>query len=435
MRIHIKSMGCRLNEAEAEGWADKFSAVNHQITRMSGDAQVIVFNSCAVTQQAVRSSRQAIRRLQRETPTAKIVATGCYASLHPEEAAELGVDLVVNNKDKDQLAEIVSRELALTSMPEAATLPSETSLFARGRQRAFIKVQDGCRYRCTYCIVTLARGDERSRPIAEIVAQVQALADSGVQEVVLTGVHLGGYGSDLDCHLYDLIRAVLDDTDIPRIRFGSLEPWDLPKNFFALFADQRLMPHLHLPLQSGCDSVLRRMSRRCKTDDFRGLVESVRAEVPNINITTDIIVGFPGETDEEWAQSLDYVRSVGFGHCHIFSYSPRAGTKAARLPNTVHKEIKKQRSQQLHALAEQMKLDTFKRHLGQDMDILLEGDGEHAVDGTTRYSGYTPNYLRVSVEVDDKSKPSNQIVRASLESINPDGTNVVAKALGDVALV
>ena len=419
MRIHLKSTGCRLNEAELENWADGFRAQNHQISRVSSDADLIVFNTCAVTQQAVRSSRQAIRKLQRETPSAKVVVSGCYASLQPEDAAALGVDLVVHNKDKDQLVDIANRELALQAMPEAATLPAEASLFARGRQRAFVKVQDGCRYRCTYCIVTVARGEERSRPIADVVDEVNKLVASGINEVVLTGVHLGGYGSDLGCYLFDLISAVLADTRVARLRLGSLEPWDLPDNFFSLFENPRLMPHLHLPLQSGSDSVLRRMSRRCKTSDFRALVEQARTAVPDFNVTTDVIVGFPGESDDEWRETVDYVASVGFGHCHIFSYSPRAGTKAARLSGHVQKDVKKARSQELHALAERMKMHNFERYLGRTFDVLIEGNGEILGNGKTRYWGYTPNYLRTYLDAEPGEQPlSNRTVAVQLASTN-----------------
>ena len=411
MRIHLQSTGCRLNEAELENWADGFRADNHQISRVAADAELIVFNTCAVTQQAVRSSRQAIRKLQRETPNAKVVVSGCYASLQPDDAAALGVDLIVDNKDKDQLVDIARRELNIHNMPEAATLPAEASLFARGRQRAFVKVQDGCRYRCTYCIVTVARGEERSRPIGDIVDEVNRLHSSGINEVVLTGVHLGGYGSDLDCHLYDLILAVLRDTDVPRVRLGSLEPWDLPEEFFELFGDTRLMPHLHLPLQSGNDSVLRRMSRRCKTAEFRNLVEQARSDVPDFNVTTDVIVGFPGETDDEFSQGVDYIESIGFGHCHIFSYSPRSGTKAARLPDQIAKEVKKARSQALHKLAERMKQHTLGQYLNREFEVLIEGRGEPLDNGNTRFSAYTPNYLRLSVETISErntGKPTGQ---------------------------
>ncbi|MEN8260273.1 MAG: tRNA (N(6)-L-threonylcarbamoyladenosine(37)-C(2))-methylthiotransferase MtaB, partial [Pseudomonadota bacterium] len=333
MHVHLKTLGCRLNEAELETWAQEFQGAGMNISRDPQQADLIVLNSCAVTQQAVRKSRQMIRRIHRDNPTAKLVVSGCYVTLNPDEAAQtLGVDLVISNADKNRLVELTQRELALESMPALSTEPAEVSLFSRGRQRAFVKVQDGCRYRCTFCIVTVARGAERSRAIKDIVDEINRLHQQGIQEAVLTGVHLGGYGGDLDTGLDTLINAILTDTEIPRLRLGSLEPWDLPKSFFKQFQNPRLMPHLHLPLQSGCDSVLRRMARRCKTEEFACLAEQARREIPDINITTDIIVGFPGETEEEWRSGLNFIEKIGFGHIHIFSYSKREETKAASMP-------------------------------------------------------------------------------------------------------
>ena len=421
MQIHLQSIGCRLNEAELERWADEFRGAGHRIQHLAGESEVIVFNTCAVTQQAVRNSRQAIRRLQRSTPAAKLVVSGCYASLQPEEAAELGVDLVVHNRDKSQLVEIAKRELNLPTMPEAATQPAEAALFARGRQRAFIKIQDGCRYRCSFCIVTVARGEERSRSVADIVAEIDRLVAGGVREAVLTGVHVGGYGSDIGSDLGQLIATILRDTDLPRLRLASVEPWDLPPDFFALFENPRLMPHMHLPLQSGCDSVLRRMSRRCKTADFRQLIETARAEIKDFNVTTDIIVGFPGETEQEWRSSLDYIATIGFGHCHIFSYSPRAGTKAARLPDPVDKQTKRARSQALHTLAEKMQRATYSQYLGRRFTVLIEGEGQALSAGGKRYQAYTPNYLRVLIDAPESPSLCNQIVTVQLDRLDLEG--------------
>ena len=269
MQVHLKTLGCRLNEAELETWAQEFQKAGHSITLEQDHANLIVINSCAVTQGAVRKSRQLIRRIHRNNPEAKLIVSGCYVTLNPDEAAEkLGVDLVISNKDKDNLVPLSLSTVNSIDMPAMATEPSEFSLFKRGRQRAFIKVQDGCRYKCTFCIVTVARGQESSRPVAAIVEEINNLHDEGIQEVILTGVHLGGYGSDINSHLTALITQILEQTRIPRVRLGSLEPWDLPADFFTLFKNTRLMPHLHLPLQSGCNTVLQRMARRCKTEEF-----------------------------------------------------------------------------------------------------------------------------------------------------------------------
>ena len=340
-------------------------------------------------------------------------------TLQADEAAELlGVDLIVSNQDKDSLVELAIAELDIPTMPVMSTEPAEISLFSRGRQRAFIKVQDGCRYRCTFCIVTVARGEEKSTPIELIVKEINNFVEQGVKEVILTGVHLGGYGSDIEHNLADLIQAILDQTSVPRLRLGSLEPWDLPENFFDLFNNPRLMPHLHLPLQSGSDSVLKRMARRCKTTEFSQIVHEARSKVPHINITTDIIVGFPGETEHEWQESFNFIKQTGFGHIHIFTYSTRSGTKAATLPKPIQNTIKKQRSQQLHQLAEQMKQDFLAQNLGESLDILWEGQKEE-VDATKhRVFGYTPNYLRVATIINNSESLENKISPAISKEIS-----------------
>ena len=418
MNIHLKTLGCRLNEAELETWAQAFQKSGHQITRQAQAANLIVINSCAVTQDAARKSRSLIRKIHRDNPQAKLVVSGCYATLNQDEAASLmGVDLVVSNQDKDQLVEKTLTGLNMDAMPAMSTEPGEISLFTRGRQRAFVKVQDGCRYRCTFCIVTVARGEEVSRPVQAVIDEINTLHKQGINEVILTGVHLGGYGSDLGNNLSDLIKAILAKTDIPRLRLGSLEPWELPNDFFELFRNPRLMPHLHLPLQSGSDTVLRRMARRCKTEEFTAIVSQLRTQIPNFNITTDIIVGFPGETGQEWQDSFDFIKQTGFGHIHIFTYSSREGTKAASLPNQVTNEIKKQRSRQLHQLADEMKLKFCRDNIGNEFPVLWEGYSEPVEGGKQQVFGYTPNYLRVTCVIGNDESVENQTIKCVVTEV------------------
>ncbi len=397
MRIHLSALGCRLNEAELEQWAGAFDAAGDQISATAEDADVLVLNTCAVTKEAVRKSRQRVHRLHRANPSAKLVVSGCYSSLEsPQALAELGIDLVVPNSDKDNLVELTRAEFQQPNMPQSATVPAESALFKRNRHRAFIKIQDGCRYRCTFCIVTVARGAERSRRIETLVNEVQNLSESGVHEVVLTGVHVGGYGSDLDTNLFELITALLNDTDISRIRFASVEPWDLSPEFLTVFSNSRVQPHMHLPLQSGSDTVLRRMARRCKTEDFRQLTDNLREQVPDFNITTDIIVGFPGETEQEWHQSINFIDSMDFGHIHIFSYSEREGTKAASLPNQVPKSVRAERSRELHEVAATQKQRVLRKMMSTaQTPLVLWERGEKQPDGQLKHWGYTPNYLKV----------------------------------------
>ncbi|MBX2882048.1 MAG: tRNA (N(6)-L-threonylcarbamoyladenosine(37)-C(2))-methylthiotransferase MtaB [Granulosicoccus sp.] len=417
MRIHLSALGCRLNEAELEHWATQFMTHGHQIAKRVETADVLVVNTCAVTREAMRKSRQRISRLKRGNPLAKLVVSGCYSQLESDSAlADLGIDLVVNNQNKDQLVADTLQAFNLAGMPQGATLPGESALFERSRHRAFIKIQDGCRYKCTFCIVTVARGSERSREIQSIVDQVCALSDQGIHEIVLTGVHVGGYGTDLGSNLEMLVRALLQHTDMPRIRFASVEPWDLSDGFLELFSNPRLLPHMHLPLQSGSDSVLKRMARRCKTADYARLTQELYDRVPQFNVTTDIIVGFPGESEEEWQQSLAFIRTQKFGHIHVFTYSERSGTHAAKLPDQIPMPVRRERSRKLHEVADSLKQQKLEKSVGQEVSVLWE-QGKPVGDSSSstvlhEYQGYTPNYQRVVVQ--SEAVLSNRVLTTRL---------------------
>ncbi len=421
MNIYLSTIGCRLNEAELETWSRQFAAAGHGLVSSPQQAQILIMNSCAVTAEAARKSRQFINRLHRQNPNAKLVVTGCYAELEPAKVAALtGVDMVVCNRDKDKLVDMVVHELDLHAMPQLATQPESSHVYHSARTRAFVKVQDGCRNRCTFCIVTIARGAERSRRIDDVVEEINLLHDLGYQEAVLTGVHLGGYGDDIGADLYSLVDAILRNTNIPRLRLSSLEPWDLPDRFFDLWANPRLMPHLHLPLQSGCDSTLQRMARRCDTSSYADLIASAGAAIPDLSITTDLIVGFPGETGAEWAATIAYVRQMDFAHMHIFTYSARQGTTAARLRGRVQNNVKRARSRQLHEIAAGMKAAHLSRFVGTSRRVLWEGQGTALDDGALKWSGYTDNYLRVETVTQPEVDLGNLITSEILASISGD---------------
>ena len=239
---------------------------------------------------------------------------------------------------------------------------------------------------------------------------------------------MGGYGSDIESSLYELVTSLLNETDIPRIRFASVEPWDLPEEFFALFENKRLMPHMHLPLQSGADSVLRRMSRRCKIGDFTALVEQARTAIPSFNVTTDIIVGFPGETDDEWKMTMENVEAIGFGHIHIFSYSPREGTKAAGLSNPVEESVKKFRSLELHALADRLKQDFNQKQLTSNVDVLWESQRKNE-DGRLVFTGYTPNFCKVESNGENDMLLAGRVKPTQILSYSNDRNILTGKVL------
>lgn len=416
MNVYLKTLGCRLNEAELESWAQGFEAKGHLLADTAACADIIVVNTCAVTQEAVKKSRQLIRRARRHNPNAKLVVSGCYASLEPSLQTQItGINLLINNQQKDRLVELVLTTFNLAAIT-TATIPTSASIFKRGRQRAFVKLQDGCRHRCTFCIVTIARGNERSRAPIDIINEINQLHLQGIKEVVLTGVHIGGYGNDIDCDLYRLVQMILAQTDLERLRFGSLEPWDLHADFLTLFHNQRLMPHLHLPLQSGSDLILKKMARRCRTKDYRALIQRAKKAIPNFNLTTDIIVGFPGESDEQWQTSLAFIEEIGFSHIHIFPYSKRTGTQAATLPEQIEPAIKKERSRQLHLLGKSMRRAFLASQIKKKYTVLWERRNEQQ-----HWVGYTDNFIRVALNKTMPINLENQISTASIIGLNADG--------------
>lgn len=425
MQVALTALGCRLNEAELERWAAGFQAAGHRLTQRVEEADLVVVNTCAVTGEAVKKSRQLLRRARRRNARAKLVVSGCYATLQPEVAQDEDIDLVVSNADKERLVAIVGQKLALEAAPDA-TAQAPAALFARGRNRAFVKAQDGCRHRCAFCIVTLARGAERSRPSEDIVAEINGLHRQGIKEAVLTGVHLGGYGRDLKTDLPALIERVLAETTLPRLRLGSVEPWALNERFFSLFDNPRFMPHLHLPLQSGSDAVLRRMRRRGGSAAFAALARAARERVPAINLTTDVIAGFPGETDEEWRQTMAFCRRLEFSHIHVFPYSPRAGTRAAELPEQTPAAVKQRRCRQLQALARQLRRDFARRWVGRSFPVLVESaTGE--INGVAMRFGYSPNYLRAALPATGAKAPRpNEIATARAVDYNEAANILVA---------
>lgn len=418
MRIFLDQIGCRLNYGEMETLAGRLQAVGHQIINEADRAQVIVFNSCAVTADAVRGSRKQVRHFHKTNPNARIAVTGCWATLQPQEAAALpGVMLVADNQQKDLLHTLLEPWSAELDDPDDLLHMQPTGtpfdrLVAqptrRSRTRAFIKVQDGCNNKCTFCIVTLARGESRSRSLAAIVQEIQQLVDEGLQEAVLTGVHLGSYGRDLAggerTDLKALVAAILRDTAIPRLRLSSLEPWELADGFFDLWQQWpgRLCPHLHLPLQAGTDKQLRHMARRCTVSSFRQLVQDARAAIPDLIMTTDLIVGFPGETEGDFQEGLAFVDELRFAHAHIFPFSPRDGTAAAKFAEPVPTDVKKARAQQLRTLVEQTGHGERQRFVGAVRPVLWEGEGQPLTDQPGRlWSGLTDNYLRVTTVADE----------------------------------
>ncbi len=423
----ITTLGCKVNQADSEALASALIA--RGFTPASGEtrADVVVVNTCTVTHLGDRSSRQAISQARRAaSEDALVVATGCYAQVAPDAVAALpGMGLVISNTTKDDAPTLITRALtargaALPALPAfpAAENPDRQIADLLGRTRAQIKVQDGCDNRCTYCIVPLARGDSRSRSIAEVVATARRKAAAGAREIVLTGVHLGDYHPDAGADLGDLLVALLGQTDIPRIRVSSLEPEDFRLEWLDLWRDRRLCRHLHLSLQSGSDAVLRKMARRYSAGRYREIARAAYAAIPGLALTTDAIVGFPGETEDDARATLDLARDLQFAKVHVFRFSPRAGTAAARMRGQIAAPVARERSERLLAQSAEL-ADRFRaRHLGQTVEVLWEGRRPWG------WEGLTDTHLRVELRGDaipDEVDLRNTITAARVVGLADDG--------------
>ncbi|NPV76553.1 MAG: tRNA (N(6)-L-threonylcarbamoyladenosine(37)-C(2))-methylthiotransferase MtaB [Anaerolineae bacterium] len=418
MKVFLDSIGCRLNQAEIERMAAQLRWAGHTIVNNSSEAELVIVNTCAVTTEAASDSRQKIRQAAR-AGAEQVVVTGCWATLSPKAAADLpGVSIVVANSEKEQLvANLFQIKEENFDLEPIARQPLPG---AHLRTRAFIKVQDGCDNFCTFCITRLARGAGRSRPVQEVLKDINAALAGGSKEIVLTGVHLGSWGKDFAkaSHLRNLVEAILQNTDVPRLRLSSLEPWDLDEDFFTLWQNPRLCRHLHLPLQSGSETVLKRMARKTTPKSFSRLVQMARQVSPQIAVTTDMIVGFPGETEQEFAETLEFVQEMQFAAGHIFTFSSRPGVAAERMPNQVPHQIRKRRSALLRAVLAKSSENYRRQFLGKTLEVLWEANQEEE-NSSWMLHGLTDNYLRVAAQ--SSSRIWNQFGQVQIEKITPDG--------------
>ncbi len=390
MRVHLTNLGCKLNQAELEALARRFVTAGHRLVSDLEQADLHVVNSCTVTHVAARDSRKAARRGGRLNPGMRTVLTGCHVAVEPAEAAALaGVDLVVPNEEKDRLVERLHEafpEAGVLGVEGPAPVPYVPLEF--GNARALVKIEDGCDMRCAFCVIPLTRGRQRSRPAGEVVREVAGLTAGGFAEVVVTGVQISSY-RDGSHDLFELVQRLLEETDVPRLRLTSIAPWEFDRRLLELFGGGRLCRHFHLSLQSGCDATLRRMRRPYDGRRFAGLVEEIRAAVPGVAITTDVIVGFPGETDSEFEESLAFCRRIGFARLHAFPFSARPGTAAATMPDAPPHEVKRRRMAALLEVARRGR----RRFERQQIGCRAEALWERRRDG--HWLGTTDNYLRV----------------------------------------
>lgn len=396
--VAIETLGCKLNQAESEAMALSLSQKGYSLVPPSDRFDIYILNTCTVTHVADRKSRHLLRLARRRNPQALTVAVGCYADRSPEDLEQMcEVDLTLRNRDKGRLPEMIEAKLP----PIASKMDDGEAL----RTRSMVKIQEGCDHFCAYCIVPYVRGRERSLAAEEVISDIQARVDAGYREAVLTGTRLGAYTPGLS----RLIHRILSGTGIERLRLSSLQPCDIENDLLALWSDDRLCRHIHLPLQSGSDAVLRRMDRPYSIAEYRRALERIREAIPGVSVTTDIIVGFPGESDGEFAESYDLCRRLGFSGIHVFSYSKRPGTKAESMPNHIDERVKKERSERMLRLAAESARSFTLDFQGKTMAVLWEEN-----IGGGQWDGLTDNYIRVTAFSRDRLK--NRVINAKLSN-------------------
>ena len=423
MKAALTTLGCKVNQFETETMEGLFKQRGYSIVPFDEAADVYVINTCSVTSLGDRKSRQIIRRAHRTNADAIIAVCGCYAQVAPEEIRAIeGVRVVLGTKERAQIVDYVERAMREDGILDGVTDIRAARVFedipifdSPERTRAFLKIEDGCENFCSYCIIPYARGPVKSREVAHVQREAEKLAALGFREIVLTGIHLGAYGRDLagGVTLADACRAVLSAKGIWRLRLGSLESIELSPDLFSLIrTEERFCAHLHLPLQAGSDNVLRAMNRHYDTAEFARLLARVREEVPGVAISTDVIVGFPGETEEDFAAGLAFAKRMGFSRMHVFPYSRRTGTPAAARADQVPEAVKKERSHRMQALADRMAEAFHATFLGREMRVLFETEDEGLTDGLT------DNYIRVYTK---DAVRTGELYTVRLESIYKDG--------------
>ncbi len=425
VRVAVATHGCKLNQAESDSIGRSFSQAGCQVVDPKGSADIYVLNTCSVTHVAEGKARRWLRSAHRRNPQASIIATGCYSSRAKEELEGLeGVSLVVGNQDKDRLAEIVEISGLLEKYGSLPISTGTTNPFASPlhRTRAAVKIQDGCNQFCAFCVVPLTRGRESNLPMDDVIELVRSKVEEGYKEVVLTGPQIGSYGlypptaearkdyDSYDGRLHRLIERVLGETEIERLRISSIQPQDLTDSLLRTWEDPRLCRHVHMALQSGSDAVLQRMRRRYRSPQYREAVERLREAVPGIAITTDVIVGFPQETDKEFDEGYQFCLEMGFAGMHVFPYSPRPGTSAAEMQSGLPESDKKYRLDRMLALAHDSASRFRRSFIGQKFGVLWE-DQEQIAE-RSMWSGLTDNYIRVYS--DDERLSTNQITSTLL---------------------
>lgn len=428
--FNIITLGCKVNQYESEAVEELFIKKGYE--KVSANADIYVINTCTVTNMSDRKSRQMISRARRDNPNAVVAVMGCYSQVKPEEVASIeGVDIVLGSRNKENVVEHCEDILQNKEAIDKIIAPSESKTFEELQisnqtemTRAYLKIQDGCNMYCSYCLIPYARGNIVSRDIESIVEESKRLANNNFKEIVLTGIHVSSYGKDIDdeLSLIDVIEAVAEVEGIERIRLSSMEPRHISLEFLErMKATKKACDHFHLSLQSGSDDILKAMNRKYDTVIYKQKVEEIRQVFPNAGITTDIIVGFPGETEENHKQTMEYAEEIKFSKMHLFKYSPREGTRAAKMGDQINGNIKKDRLHDLEKIEEANRKEFLNKQIGKILSVLVESKSD--LEGYS--GGHSTNYLKVNVKEDI---PANTIIYVKITDIK-DG-----ELIGDIKL-
>lgn len=403
--VSFLTLGCKVNQYDTDAMRSLFLARGYEEVSAKDKADICVINTCSVTHIGERKSRQMIRRAKRLNPQTKIIVTGCYAQLDPETIQQIdGVNLIIGTQDRAKVVDLIEAYGSSSQAHNAVHDIFETSQFeelnwahpASNRARSYLKIQEGCNNYCAFCIIPYTRGKLKSRGVEDIYHEARSLDEQGFKEVVLTGIHLGNYGVDLgrQVDLADVVKMLLERTHISRIRLGSIESVEISEELVNLIAtNERVCPHLHLPLQSGSEEILWKMRRHYHLQEYVDLILSLRARIPNLAVTTDLIVGFPGETEELFAETMATLKELRFAGVHVFPYSKRNGTAAATFPDQVSEAVKKERVHAAEKVAEQTATDYRRSFIGKTTNVLLEQQTE---DGA--WKGFTPHYCQLKIK-------------------------------------
>lgn len=419
-KVAFVSLGCKVNQYETNAMSQEFVEAGYDVVDFNDVADIYVVNTCTVTNMADRKSRQMLRRVKEISPEAVLVATGCYAQVGKDELEKIeDIDLIIGNNEKKDIVEIIENyqnevnSIITDVMHQKDYVEFGTTTYTE-KTRAVVKIQDGCDRFCSYCIIPYARGRVRSRKIENIIKEVEQIVDNGMKEIVITGIHIASYGKDFNYEitLIDLLEELNKIEGLKRIRLGSIEPTIITEEFVNRLSKlEKICDHFHLSLQSGCDETLKRMNRRYTCDEFENGTKILREKFPNAALTTDIIVGFPGETDEEFNKTYEFLKRVAFYKMHVFKYSQRKGTKAAVMPNQIDGTIKEERSKTLLQLSDENEEMYNSKYIGKQVEVLFEEkDGEF-------YKGHTTNYIEVFAKGDNLE---NKIVTVMVNESNKE---------------